>query len=254
MSTEADCKAVPERYRGVWQRTLLRTADGLEDRTTPVFWVQTDVLHGDLRIPQAPAPDWRSRSDIVAFAGITRVVGERCQWHRLLDYQPPGPADIGTMRFVDDDEVHETALDGSYLEIWQRLPDSRGGHQALWLVAEGRQACLLRAGDWFLFAAERSGVLAGGGPLSEQLARLDEAGRDALLDCEFSFGRIQGGGSPWSILLSSLPGRVGQVLLEGCGEDLPSIGGARLAGLGAQPPVSGWTLAPLPSLALEAGV
>lgn len=251
MNTGSHSQPVPERYRGVWQRTLLRTSDGREDRETPVFWLQTEVLHGDLRIPQPLSRDWRSRCEIVAFAGITRVAGERCQWHRLLDYQPPGAADIGHMHFVGSDEVHETALDGSYLEIWRRLPDSRQGQQALWLSAGARQACLLRAGDWFLFAADRCAALAGSRPLSMRLESLDEAGRETLLGCEFSLGRIRGAGQPWEIIHSSLPGRSGRALLVSGESDLSAIGEHLLAGLGALPPQSGWRLAPLPRLAEE---
>ena len=62
------------------------------------------------------------------------------------------------MQFVSSDEVHESALNGSYLEIWRRLPDSCGPVAETWLLSadgSGRQACLLRAGDYFMFAADR---------------------------------------------------------------------------------------------------
>ncbi|WP_231709024.1 hypothetical protein [Pseudomonas denitrificans (nom. rej.)] len=60
------------------------------------------------------------------------------------------------MHFVDSEKVLEDGLDGSYHEVWERLPESLGRNRGTWLLgADGRQGCLLLAGDCFLFAAGR---------------------------------------------------------------------------------------------------
>ena len=42
---------VPAEYHGVWRRNLLKTRTGINDDTTQVFWLQTDSMFGDLRLP-----------------------------------------------------------------------------------------------------------------------------------------------------------------------------------------------------------
>lgn len=233
---------VPAHYLGVWQRTLLTTTSGVHDTTTQVYWLQTASLFADLRIP-VPAP--RSPAELASqagFAGVTAIDGELCQWHRAIDFQPPsGRDDIGHMHFERPDYLLEDGLDGSYHEVWERLPESLGRNWGVWLAAfDGRQGCLLLAGDYFLFAACRAEQL----PHGESLASLLEQGRGGrLLSFELSFGRHQGGAQPWHIELSTLPGRSGQTLLPASIDpDQPDqlLTPAVLACLGATPPLGGW--------------
>ena len=243
-----EAKLVPERYLGVWQRTLLTTTRGVHDTSTRVYWLQTARLFADLRIP-LPAPgSVRELAIQAGVAGLTEITEpadgpERCQWHRALDFQPPrGSEDIGTMRFEGSERVLEDGLDGSYHEVWERLPDSLGRNWGEWLVAaDGRQGCLLLAGDFFFFAASRHKPLA---PAPSLLALL-EAGECPihLLECELSFGRHQFGKTPWQIELSTVPERIGQALLPAsidpdhaeqlCAADT-------LALLGHVPAIGGW--------------
>lgn len=145
---EPACAPVPQRYRGVWQRTLLQTSDAQDDSTF-VRWLQLGRWHADLRVPRAarrgavaaPAelysPQLQARLMLQqGFAGITQVEadeqGEVCTWHRLVDYQPPGNSpDAGRMIFETPDRVIETGVHGVYREIWQRLPQSTGRYIAL---------------------------------------------------------------------------------------------------------------------------
>ena len=140
--------AVPARYRGVWQRTLLQTADRVDDSSW-VRWLQLGHWHADLRVPQAArayrgdAPSWPYDPQLQAqlalqqgFAGITQVEtgvgGEICTWHRLVDYQPAGASpDAGHMCFDRPERVVETGVHGVYREVWQRLPGSTGRSAAL---------------------------------------------------------------------------------------------------------------------------
>ena len=246
-------KSVPEPYLGVWQRTLLATTGGVHDTTTAVYWLQTASLFADLRIPQPEPQDAAGRALQAGFAGVTAIDGDICQWHRAIDFQPPsGRDDIGRMRFERADYLLEDGLDGSYHEVWERLPESLGRNWGVWLAANGgRQGCLLLAGDCFLFAAGRGAVL----PPAESLsALLAEGDAEALLAFELSFGRHRGGATPWAIELSTLAGRAGQALLpatvdpDGLDRALTT---AVLAELGALPPAGGWQRRESPLFAEE---
>ena len=174
---------VPQSYPGVWQRRLIQHRSGHSDSETAVYWLQTPRLFADLRIPAKPLPNLPleelSHSERLAlceqkgFAGVTQVDADICQWHRKIDYQPiSGDEDIGRMHFETSERLIETALDGSYYEIWERLPDSLGVCRGQWLQAiddPSRQGCLLLAGDYFLFAASRPAPLAPGGHLREKI-------------------------------------------------------------------------------------
>jgi len=233
--------AVPPAYLGVWQRTLLTTTAGVHDTATRVYWLQTERLFADLRIP-LPAPATpQALATQAGFAGITEINGDRCQWHRAIDFQPPnGGEDIGRMQFVNPEKVLEDGLDGSYHEVWERLPESVGRNRGTWLLGtDGRQGCLLLAGDCFLFAAGRRQPLAH----APSLAALFDSDNPELLDFELSFGRHQGGATPWRIELSTLPARIGAQLLPGEADpDHPELlrDAHWLTALGATPPVGGW--------------
>ncbi|HEY0288756.1 MAG TPA: hypothetical protein VGC62_17400 [Pseudomonas sp.] len=259
---------VPEAYLGVWQRRLLTTQEGLHDDSTEVYWLQTQYLHADVRIP-VPTPavgaatlsacnqEQRQALSLQAgFAGLTEVNGDTCQWHRLIDFQPTGgPADIGRMTFETPDRVIEDGLDGSYHEIWERLPGSVGINDGLWLKAadgSARQGCLLVAGEYFLFAAERPVAQPWGGHLSTALELADPLEQQALLAFELSFGLIAQG---WTITHSTLPGRTGQTLLHSTCDaiSLSCIDDATLAQLGVYPPEAGWVSADPPPIVATGG-
>ncbi|MGY4532142.1 hypothetical protein ACVW0Y_001266 [Pseudomonas sp. TE3786] len=245
---------VPERYLGVWQRTLLTTTAGKHDTSTQVYWLQTARLFADLRIPQpAPKTSWELANQ-GGFAGITEVTRtasgeERCQWHRAVDFQPPRASeDIGRMLFERPDCVLEDGLDDSYHEVWERLPHSIGRNWGTWLhAADGRQGCLLLAGDCFLFVASRPAPL----PAASSLAELLDGSshQQQLLDCELSFGRHQYGRRPWHIELSTLPQRIGQSLLPEIVDPDRSeqlCAADTLALLGHTPAQGGWHLRDTP--------
>ncbi|CDF83516.1 hypothetical protein PKB_2169 [Pseudomonas knackmussii B13] len=237
---------VPETYLGVWQRTLLTTTAGKRDTSTRVYWLQTSRLFADLRIPLPAPASATERAAQAGFSGVTEIVGDRCQWHRLIDFRPAtGEDDIGLMRFENSEYLLEDGLDGSYHEVWERLPESVGRNWGSWLrSADGRQGCLLLAGDCFLFAAGLPRTAPAGADLAE-LAAQDPG----WLDFELSFGRHHGGLTPWRIELSTLPARIGAALLPAEADpDRPAelLGAAGLARLGAQPPAGGWKVAPDP--------
>lgn len=204
--TVPDTQPVPPAYCGVWMRTLLQTPD-LRDETTLVRWMQLGRWHADLRIPvaarsvRAALPLSKCSPEQLAaqqgFCGVTQVsqeaAGEVCTWHRLVDYQPPGPKpDAGLMVFESPDCVIETGVHGIYREVWQRLPHSTGRLIALAepTRADGlAPARLFIAGQYLMRVRPRRPV----GP-----------------DFEISFGMIKSG--RWHIQHSTRPELEGQSL------------------------------------------
>jgi hypothetical protein len=221
---------VPDTYLGTWQRSLLQTPQG-RDTNTLVLWLQTRNWHADLRIP-ADRPDFSGTHSLAdcdegqlswlacqqGFCGITQVEGARCTWHRQMDFQPAnGSRDIGRMAF-DGERVIETGVESDYMEIWERLPQSRGGTAALELVVEHgelppRPTWLLVAGDCFMFVRGRAHPLPNAVDLTSLIdqARPSRAQLLDWLNVEISFGH-RSGATPWRIEHSTLPFREGRTV------------------------------------------
>ncbi len=224
---------VPERYRGLWRRTLLETPDQ-RDTTSWVYWLQTARWHTDLRVPLAAeagrsaiALDAMSPAQHLALAqqqgffGRTEVQphrhGDVCTWHRRLDLHPPGlTPDAGWMEFSSDDRVIETGVHGAYREVWERVPGSTGrtlvladtgtppGDDAGLIVAA--RAFLLLTGDWLMRVRPRRVGWPVGTALGDTVGSLlarHPAAATALLDFEISCGRLRDGA--WRIERSTLP-------------------------------------------------
>lgn len=217
---------VPQRYRGVWRRTLLAAPGVEDDTTTTVLWLQTSTWHADLRIP-AGRPDFSGVASLDAcsadqkawltsqqgFAGLTEVTGhagsELCTWHRILDYQPPAAVlDAGTMQF-EPDKLIETGFHQPYLEHWIKLPESDKGFAVLERSDETGvpafpRELLLVAGEFVMHVRDRKSTWPEGfknGAPFRQAA--DTANHAALLDMEISFGRRTSDG--WEVQHSLLP-------------------------------------------------
>ncbi|MCK1784002.1 MULTISPECIES: hypothetical protein [Pseudomonas] len=255
---------VAERYFGVWKRSLIQYRSGRSDSETAVYWLQTPRLFADLRIPSISLPSLAledlSHSQQLAlceqqgFAGVTQVDEDICQWHRKLDYQPVNDEeDIGRMHFETSERLVETALDESYYEIWERLPDSLGSCRGQWLKAvdePSHQGCLLLAGDYFIFAASRPTPITPGTHLREKFGEPENSFNPAsLLACELSFGRHNAGETPWKIECSTLPAKTGQFLLPSSVDPFaPAIFANEtvMSSLGTYSPAGGWRCAPDP--------
>ena len=223
---------VPDAYLGVWRRSLLETPGG-RDEDSRVWWLQTPRWHADLRLP-AGRPDFSGISRLdqcddgqlawlatqQGFCGVTQVDGDRCTWHRQLDFQPAsGSRDIGHMTF-DGERLIETGVEAEYLEIWERLPHSQGETAALELVMEAgepptRPAWLFVSGDYFIHVRGRAQPLPHAADLSKLIAETRPSRAQWLdwLDVEISFGH-RSGPTPWRIEHSTLPFREGQTFAQ----------------------------------------
>jgi len=226
---------VPHHYLGVWQRTFLQSVAGV-DKSSRVYWLQTPVLHADIRIP-ADRPAFKDKKSLLdfslselqqlarqkGFAGETSVIGNSCLWLRHIDFQPPGFGhDIGNMEFSGT-QILETGIAGNYSEIWERLPDSQGATYAFQFEEENsayptykpQSGILVVSGDYFIFARDR--VIALPQSLSLETLLIEKKFTQPqlieLLDFEVSFGRVANGNIPWEIQLSTLPFREGNSLI-----------------------------------------
>ncbi|KAK9804841.1 hypothetical protein WJX72_008253 [[Myrmecia] bisecta] len=122
------------------------------------------------------------------------------------------------MTFLEPDKLREDGLDGTYYEIWEREPASQGPTWGFRLksVGEQRTGFLVGAGDFFLFAGGRAVELPARPTLADCLvaSKADHQQQLSLLHFELSLGWISGAAKPWTIQLSTLPGRAGNVLLD----------------------------------------
>jgi hypothetical protein len=207
---------IPDRYHGVWQRTLLETPTE-RDTTTWVRWLQTGLWHGDLRVPAtADRNTAPGRAEQQGFGGTTLITQpdpaqpEVCTWRREIDLQPTrSTPDAGHMVFESPDVVHENGIHGTYFEVWERLPGSLGTRIAL-AALDGRGTPtaerLLVSGRYLMHLRPRSTAwptdTAPDDTLAEVVARHPEQA-EALLDFEINFGTLEHG--VWTIERATLP-------------------------------------------------
>ena len=248
---------IPDRYHGVWQRTLLQTPTE-RDTTTWVRWLQTGLWHGDLRVPVAlDRRTHAGRTEQQGFGGTTLITQpdpaqpEICTWQRDIDLQPQrSTPDAGHMVFESADCVHETGIHGQYFEVWERLPGSLGTRIAL-AALDGSDTPtaerLLVAGRYLMHLRPRSTAwppdTAPDDTLAEVVARHPQQA-EALLDVDISFGTLEHG--VWTIersTVSTLEGRVDSVGMQRESQHIAAVKSTRL------PPrwqVLEWHAAPAP--------
>ena len=231
-------RPVPDRYRGVWQRTLL-TAGNLRDTSSAVFWMQTSLWHADIRIPTAARPVLADPTEQLSsqqgFCGITQIetVGqlEQCAWHHQFSVQPPqATPDVGWMAFETHDRLIETGVHTPYLEVWERLPESVGRYVVLaGIDGQGNDngVRLLVAGRYLMLAKPRKLPWPHCVTLADSLASVITRYPQqmaALLQCEISFGTFDG--QTWAIQQSTLPsmeGQTNQMQLERTSEHIAHL-------------------------------
>jgi hypothetical protein len=223
-------ETVPDQLVGLWRRLSIEE-NGQRDTTTQVFWLQTTSGFGDIRIP-AGRPAINTLAELTVpqaialahqggFAGITRLAGDRCEWHHAMDYQPfNGKADVGTLHW-EGDILIEIGPDGAYREEWQRVAT---GPTATMTLTESAawKGWLVLCGDRFIYMCEHRTLLPSADSLTALLSAASNKSANTTatvshqdqqyLNCEISFGRIQQGGKPWEIQLSTLPWKEGNSL------------------------------------------
>jgi len=233
---------IPSAAMGLWRRREISFPDGRRDTTTRVYWLQTQALFADLRVPadrpvaagarsfaDYPAEDLPRLARMQGFAGRFEVEGETCRWLRELDFQPPGgPPDEAQFR-IDGDILVETGIHAAYEEIWQRETPPGADLAAFRLLPDdaGGPGMLVVAGDHFIAVEERRPLL----PAASSLADLIAAGGadlDERLGMLIAYGRI--GAARWRVDLATWPWLEGRSLAAGGARFEPSRGLLHLTG------------------------
>ena len=233
----------PEWLTGVWVRKAIWFGNAEPDDSTRVFYIQTPSLFADIRIPASRSdasnaigfedlPDTKLEELLPqeGLAGYVEAEDNIVTWQREIDFQPPtGIPDIGQCT-LDKPYMIEKGIHLDYTERWQRIDDGNGQFLAMQIDGdEGGSAnqILVVAGDHFLYARGRKKALEPAKSL-HHLLQLRGINRERLiryLDCEFSYGLVRGGRTPWEIYLSTFPFREGERLIApGEMEVLPDLG------------------------------
>ncbi len=209
---------LPVRWQGLWKRTLIeRHGPGslTNDRPAQVYWLQTPLWHGDIRIP-LERPDFSGVSALdecddsqlafiagqEAFCGITRVEGAICTWSRLFDLNPGTVLDVARMRFKRDDLIVETGIAEAYLEHWERVEGSEPARAPDMPKKDEDNGIFLSSGSWGIHMTPR-------GPAPDDVdlyADPAEAGREQLLwQASLAFSLCELTLQGWAIRLSTHP-------------------------------------------------
>ena len=226
-------QTVPDRMLGCWRRRYIRFANGDEDRTTQVIWLQTASGMADLRIA-ATRPGLGNRTglgactddELLALAeqdcscGVT-LLDERAAPHPTATWQNadfgcslqpislyPEP---GWFEWREQDRcMMEWAPSGAYEEDWRLEPDSRGPARHLVHVNATATENLFIAGEHLVYARNRTVAVPEKRALRELVAANlhDRKLVHALLNFEMSYGRRVSSRKYW-IALSSLPWKEG---------------------------------------------
>jgi isopenicillin N synthase-like dioxygenase len=201
------------------------------DTLTEVGWLQGPCLYVDLRQP--PAISGKVQASCLGellleearllalqegFAGSFHLSAPKGdlegEWARTIDFQPAGW--LGDRGRLEDHGalLVEEGIETDYIEHWQREPGTEAAPcwAAQLLSDDDRLVMLVRCGDRFGYARERSGLLRPGETLLARLAGASLAEARELVDCEIALGTICAAG--WRIDRSSLPWREGAVLLR----------------------------------------
>lgn len=215
------------RYSGLWRRLLISIPGDPVDTLTQVDWVQGLTLFVDLRQPMAAHAavaasclDELTREECVVlaqqegFAGRFILAGDAAEWVREIDFQPPlGLGDRGRLE-THGELVIEHGLEADYIEYWQREAGTHDGWAArLQGLDDGQHAILVRCGNRFGFARGGRPSLKPGECLVQQIVGAELAEARRLLDREVATGTVHVDG--WRIDRSTMPWRVGAVLLTG---------------------------------------
>lgn len=214
--------------RGLWRRLSLEWGGGRGDVETTVFWLQTESLYCDIRLPlRRPRPGLRGFADLTAedavllarqeaFAGRLTVTGGVCEWERWIDYAPTGSPDRGRCTRAGRMLV-ETGAEADYVEHWWQALDEKA--PVLASVYDHRKGVIaVAAGQTIMTAVDRRAVRPPPGSLQAAAAFAAKA-RDAaaltdLLDCEIAMGTLSADGATWTVSLSTLPWSVGEQRLS----------------------------------------
>ena len=193
---------VPLWMRGAFRRRSITFANGLTDADTRVFWLQSQGLTIDLRLPliseqKAYHSDDEHAGQYEAWYGYSHWDGALLDWSGGVSYQLhnrwPEPAILRRTGNC----MMEFAPSGIYVEDWRLLSDESGPLIGLELLSEKhiasgrvtqRSGALIICGRIAGLVLDRPPLTSKGGPLAERLLSQSEAEKDALRGFETAIG------------------------------------------------------------------
>lgn len=198
-------RPVPPEFKGLWRRRLLVDEKGRRDTSTAVWWLQSETLFVDLRVP-SNRPDFSECSGFhdlsidqalfmasqEGFAGRLHHLKDALGWRRHIDFRPlEGPPDEGAMKRVRRNTWIETGLHADYLEEWEQVLTEKDLTNSVTQTEERENALLVQVGSYFMRAQDRRSRPP---PFDLTAATLSAypapKALQHLLDCEISFGRV----------------------------------------------------------------
>lgn len=189
--------------QGHWVRHWIK-APGFEDHTTRVHWMQAGLAYADVRIP-LDGPDLagaacladlgadalRLLAQAEGFAGHVTLEGDRCTWHREVNWHgTPDMLDVGAISFDDAGRMIEAGILAEYTELWEQHAQSET--HAIRFGDDTYTGVLVTTRDTGVLGIGRPGrppskTLLDGGDVTGAFAMLSD-GIHAL--CDLSEGRV----------------------------------------------------------------
>ena len=153
--------------QGHWVRRWIK-APGFHDETTRVHWMQVGSLFADVRIPaerpdltgyralsEVPVSALRQLAQAEGFAGVVELDGQRCTWHRDINWHgTPETVDVGEISFDADGRMVEQGVHADYRELWEQHASPATG-RAYRASGEGYQAFLVVRDERFVLGVGR---------------------------------------------------------------------------------------------------
>lgn len=189
--------------QGHWVRCWIK-APGFEDHATRVHWMQVGWQYCDVRIPKdrpdlagaeclrdLPPKALARLAQAEGFAGHISLTGDRCTWHRVINWHGPSEVpDAGTIRFDDQGRMIEEGLHADYTELWE----NRGGTgpQALHVTGGGYTGYVMTRGDTFVMGIAKPDKPATGAIISALQQGQMPDGIEMLFDGLHAMGRWHG--------------------------------------------------------------
>lgn len=188
--------------QGHWVRQWIK-APGFEDHATRVHWMQAGRLYADVRIPldrpdvgastclaDLPAASLSKLAQAEGFAGHATLQGNRCTWHRDINWHgAPDALDIGEIRFDQQGRMIETGVLAEYSELWVQAAETETS--AIRFSNDGYSGVLVVAGDVAVLGIGQTSK-----PSTKPLVRTLENGRipkniDTLFDGLHALCRLE---------------------------------------------------------------
>lgn len=183
----------------VFRRSLLLDAQGEEDRTSRVEWIQGNYLYCDLR----HTADGRTEGFAGPLVELNETAGFTVEWVHDIDVPRTGKRDAGRLTRIGETTLAEYGHFEDYLEHWEILIGPERRTSLRQPIAAGQQMNPMIQ-EYTITAPEGRGILVRVG--SRFGLAIEQSGNS-----EVSVGNT--GRSAWTISRSSKAGNCGQRLV-----------------------------------------